>query len=188
MADPSSPKRALYEPNFVTYNDGFHMALAALSFLLRPEVTSKCLLTIYPLAFAYAVLALVRAANRPNWYALFALPITFSFAVGWGFANYFMSVPFVILAFALWLRSRRGEKGALAKVMLISAFLSYTHVLATLCLCVMIGVAGMRSFRELGSSWGSRVLGLLKLPIAVWPAIVWSLFAFVHNRNSPHAN
>lgn len=188
MADPSSPERALYDPNFITYNGGFHVALAALSFLVRPETAGKLLLSVYPLAFAYAVLALVRAAGRPRWYALFALPVTWSFAVGWGFANYFMSVPFVILAFALWRRASRGEKGALWKVMALSAFLSYTHVLATLCLCVMIGVAGLRSFPELGRTWKERFLGLARLPLAVWPAIAWSVFAFLHNRNSPHAN
>jgi hypothetical protein len=188
MADPSSPERALYDPNFITYNGGFHMVLAALSFVMRPEIAGKCLLSVYPLAFAYAVLSLVRAAGRPRWYAFFALPITFSFAVGWGFANYFMSVPFVILAFAWWLRSNKGDKGALYKVMAISALLSYTHVLATLCLCLTIGVAGLRSFHELGATWRVRLFGLAKLPLAVWPAIVWSLFAFVHNRNSPHAN
>jgi hypothetical protein len=188
MADPLSPERALYDPNFITYNGGFHVLIAALSFAMRPEIAGKLLLSIYPLAFAYAVLALVRAAERPRWYALFALPVTWSFAVGWGFANYFMSVPFVILAFALWVRASRGEKGALWKVMLLSAFLSYTHVLATLCLCMMIGVAGLASFHQLGASYKERLLGLAKLPIAVWPAIVWSLFAFLHNRSSPHAN
>jgi hypothetical protein len=188
MADPSSPERALYETNLITYNGGFHLVLAGLSFLMRPEVAGKLLLSTYPFLFAYAVLAVVRAAKRPLWYALFAQPITWSFAVGWGFANYFMSVPFVLVAFALWLRSRDGEKGALAKVMLLSAALSYAHVLATLCLCVMIGVAGLASFRSLGETYGARLVGVLKLPLAVWPAIVWSVVVFVHNRYSPHAN
>jgi hypothetical protein len=188
MADPSSPERALYETNLVTYNGGFHLVLAGLSFLVRPETAGKLLLSAYPFLFAYAALALVRAAGRPRWYAFFAQPITWSFAVGWGFANYFMSVPFVLIAFALWLRSRSGEKGALAKVMLLSAFLSYAHVLATLCLCVMIGVAGLVSFRSLGDTYRARLIGLAKLPLAVWPAIVWSVVVFVHNRYSPHAN
>jgi len=188
MADPASPERTLYETNLVTYNGGFHLVLAGLSFLMRPETAGKLLVSIYPVAFAYAVLALVRAAERPRWYAFLALPITWSFAMGWGFANYFMSVPFVLLAFALWIRARRGEKGALWKVMLVSFFLSYTHVLATLCLCVMIGVAGLSSFGSLGKTFGSRLLGLAKLPLAVWPAILWSIVVFVRNRYSPHAN
>lgn len=188
MADPTSAERALYEPNFVTYNGGFHLVLAALSFVVRPETAGKLLLSIYPLAFAYAVHALVKVAARPRWYGFFALPVTWSFVVGWGFANYVMSIPFVILAFTFWLRARRGEKGALWKVMVLSAFLSYTHVLATLCLCVMIAVAGLRSFQDLGNTWWRRLFGVAKLPLGVWPAIVWSLVAFVHNRNSPHAN
>jgi len=188
LADPSSPERGLYDTNLVTYNGGFHLALAALSFLVRPETAGRLLISIYPIAFAYAVLALVRVADRPRWYAFFALPITFSFAVGWGFANFFLSVPFVLWTFAIWLRAHKGEKGALFKVMIASFFLAYAHVLATLCLCVMIGVAGVHSFGTLGPSWKTRILGLLKLPLAVWPAVVWSVVVFAHNRVSPHAN
>ena len=61
MIDPASPERALYETNLVTYNGGFHVVLAALSFLMRPETAGKVLVSLYPPAFAYAVLSLVRA-------------------------------------------------------------------------------------------------------------------------------
>jgi len=73
MADPLSPERALYDPNFITYNGGFHVVIAALSFAMRPEIAGKLLLSIYPLAFAYAVFALVRAAALPS---VGALPTT----------------------------------------------------------------------------------------------------------------
>jgi hypothetical protein len=188
MMNPASPERALYDVNLITYNGGLHVLIAALSSVMRPETAGKLLLSIYPLAFAYAVLALVRVAERPRWFAFLALPITFSFAVGWGFANYFMAVPFVILTFTLWLRAHGGEKGLLWKVMLASLVLAYTHVLATLCLCVMIGVAGLASFDSLGSTVSARIVALCKLPLAVWPAVVWSTIVFVHNRYSPHAN
>ncbi|HEX9296889.1 MAG TPA: hypothetical protein VF881_13685 [Polyangiaceae bacterium] len=188
MLDPSAPERSLYEVNLITYNGGFHLVLAALSLAMRPETAGRVLLSIYPPALAYAALALVRVADRPRWYAFFVLPITFSFAVGWGFANYFMAVPFVIWAFTLWVRARRGEKNVAWKLMVVSFLLSYTHVLATLCLCVLIGISGLFSFASLGDSWRTRLFGLLKLPLAVWPAVVWSLVVFVRNRYSPHAN
>ena len=188
MADPASPEHQLYEVNLITYNGGFHVLLALLSFAFRPETAGRILISLYPLTMAYAALALVRVAGRPPWYAFLALPITFSFAVGWGFANYFMSVPFVLITFSVWLRAHRGERGQLWKVMVASFFLAYSHVLATLCLCVMIGVAGLTSFESLGNSWARRMLAVAKLPIAVWPAVVWSLIVFVHNRYSPHAN
>ena len=188
MADPTSPERNLYEVNLVTYNGGFHLLIAALSFLVRPETAGRILMSIYPPAFAYAALALVRVASRPSWYAFLALPITFSFAVGWGFANYVLSVPFVLITFAMWLRAHRGEPGQTWKVMLASFFLSYTHVLATLCLCVMIGVTGFASFASSRETPRARLLALIKLPLAVWPAVLWSIIVFVRNRYSPHAN
>jgi hypothetical protein len=188
MADPSSPEQSLYDVNLVTYNGGFHLLIAALSFVVSPETAGRILMSIYPLAFAYAALSLVRVASRPSWYAFLALPITFSFAVGWGFANYVLSVPFVLITFAIWLRAHRGEPGQMWKVMLASFFLSYTHVLATLCLCVMIGVTGLASFSSSHETRGRRLLALVKLPLAVWPAVLWSVVVFVRNRYSPHAN
>jgi hypothetical protein len=180
MADTSSAEQSLYDVNLVTYNGGFHLLLAALSFVVSPETAGRILMSVYPPAFAYAVLALVRIGSRPSWYAFLALPITFSFVVGWGFANYVLAVPFVLIAFSWWLRAHRGERGQMWKVMLASAFLSYTHVLATLCLCVMIGVTGFASFAS-SSDPARALLALIKLPLAVWPA-VWSVVVFVRNH------
>jgi hypothetical protein len=188
MADPSSPERSLYDVNLVTYNGGFHLLVAALSFVVRPEVAAKAVMSLYPPLLAFGGLELVRACNRPSWYAFFLIPITFSYVVGWGFANYVISLPLVLLGFAYWYRAQHGEKRMLWRVMALSAVLAYTHVLATLCLCVSIGIAGMATWRTLGSSWTRRALSLIRLPIAVWPAIVWSVVVFVRNRNSPHAN
>jgi hypothetical protein len=188
MADPASPEQNLYDVNLVTYNGGFHLLIAALSFVVRPETAGRILMSVYPPAFAYAALSLVRVASRPRWYAFLALPITFSFAVGWGFANYVLAVPFVLMTYAVWLRAHRGEPGQMWKVMLASLFLSYTHVLATLCLCLMIGVTGFASFASSSNGPRARVLALIKLPLAVWPAVLWSVIVFVRNRYSPHAN
>jgi len=188
MADPLAVERGLYEVNLITYNGGFHVAVAALSFLMKPEVAGRVLVSTYPLLLAYASLALVRVAGRPLWYALLVLPITFSFAVGWGFANYFLSVPLVMLAFSFWLRGERGERGMRARVMVISAVLAYTHVLATLCLCVTIGVAAFHAFSVSQEPNAARFKRLLAQPLAVWPAVLWCSIVFVHNRQSPHAN
>jgi hypothetical protein len=188
MLDPASPERGVYDVNLITYNGGFHVLVALISLVVRPETAGKILLSLYSLSFAFAALALVRVAGRPRWYALLVLPITFSFAVGWGFANFFISVPLVVLTYTWWLHGLRGERGMLWRVMLASAVLSYTHVLATLCLCVLLGVSGLLMFSTLGTTWRARTLRLVRIPLWVWPAIVWSLFVFVRNRYSPHAN
>jgi hypothetical protein len=188
LADPAAPERALYDVNLVTYNGGFHLLVAALSFVVRPETAGRILVSVYPLSLAFAELSLVRVAGRPRWYALFLLPITWSFAVGWGFANYFISVPLAILTFTFWLRAQRGERRLLPWIMLASFVLAYTHVLATLCLCVMVGITGLFWFPTLGTSFQKRLIALIKLPLPLWPAIAWSLAVFVRNRYSPHAN
>jgi hypothetical protein len=188
MLDPASPERDVYAVNLVTYNGGFHVLVALLSLAVRPETAGKLLLSVYPLSFAYAALALMRVAGRPRWYALLVLPITYSFAVGWGFANYFISVPLAILTFTFWLRGMRGEKGMVWRVMLASALIAYMHVLATLCLCVILGVSGLVLWPELAPTLRRRVVRLVSIPLWVWPAIVWSVVVFFHNRASPHAN
>lgn len=188
LADPSAPEWQLYDVNLITYNGGFHLLVAALSFVVAPEIAGKILLALYPPMLGLAGLALCRVANRPAWYALLLLPMTFSYAAGWGFVNYVVSVPVALLAFTYWLRWQKGEARMLWRVWALSFVLAYTHVFATLCLCAAIGVAGMVRFAELGKSWASRMLGLARLPLAVVPAIVWCGLVFVRNRVSPHAN
>lgn len=189
LADPRSPERALFDVNLVTYNGGFHLVVAALSFLVRPEVAGKILLSIYPPLFATAALALVRVADRPRHYALFALPATWSFVLGWGFANYVISMPLAMLAVTWWIRWRRGERGMLVRLALASAVLAYTHVLATLMLCASIGIVALVLFRaEDDEPMRARLARLAASPLPVWPALVWCTFVFLRNRQSPHAN
>ena len=116
------PERALYDVNLITYNGGFHLLIAALSLLVRRNRGQIARFSVYAPAFAYAMLALVRLAGRPPWYAFLALPLTFSFACGWGFANYVLSVPFVLIVFSWWVRSERGEKHLRWRIMLASFF------------------------------------------------------------------
>lgn len=188
LVDPASVERQLYDVNLVTYNGGFHLLVACLSFVFSPETSGKIILSSYPPMLGLSGLALCRVAGRPRWYALLLLPITFSYAVGWGFVNYFISVPLALLAFTWWLRWQRGERGMLLRVGLASFVLAYTHVFATLCLCAAIGVAGLLRFADMGRSFGMRLLGLAKLPLAVLPAIGWCTLVFIRNRLSPHAH
>ena len=188
LADPAAPERLLYDVNLITYNGGFHLLVAALSFFVRPEIAGKILLALYPPLLGFAGLSLCRVANRPAWYALLLLPITYSYAAGWGFVNYVVSVPVALLAFTYWLRWQEGEARMRWRVWALSFVLAYTHVFATLCLCAAIGVAGIVRLVTRERTWPSRIQGVLRLPLAVMPAIVWCSAVFVRNRLSPHAN
>ena len=160
MLDPSAPERALYDVNLVTYNGGFHLLLAALSFLVRPETAGSILLSLYPLAFAYAALALVRVAGTPPLVRASRAPHHVQLRGRLGLRQLLheraVRAHHVHAAGCAPSAARRGCSW---KVMLASFFLSYTHVLATLCLCVMIGVAGLASrFATLGDLVRARLI------------------------------
>jgi hypothetical protein len=181
-------ERGMYDIDLVTYNGGFHLAVAGLSYFVSPEVAGKILLSLYPPMLALAELELVRASGRPRWYALLVLPITLSFAVGWGFANYFISVPLALLVLGWWIRANRGESRLYPRIAVASLIIAYTHVLVTIALCLSVAVFALSRFRSLGSSPFQRLGALVRLPLPFMGAIAWCVVVFFHNRYSSHAN
>jgi hypothetical protein len=188
MADPAAPEHRLYEVNFVTYNGGFHLAVAALSFLVRPESAGRLVMASFPALYALAALAVVREAGRPRWYALLALPLTYSRAMAWGFANWNLTFPLAILAVTWWMRYARGERAMLGRLLVASVACAYGHVLAMLCLCFGIGVAQLSRSRELGPGWGARLGRLAATPLPVMPGVVWCAFVYRYQTRSSFSN
>jgi hypothetical protein len=188
MADPAAPERALYEVNFVTYNGGFHVAVAALAFVMPAEQAGRLVMAAFPALFALAALAVVREAGRPRWYASLALPLTYSRGMAWGFANWNLTYPVAILALTWWLRYQRGERAMLPRLLAASLFCAYGHVLAMLCLCFAIGVAQLSRLRELGPNWPARFGRLSATPLPVMPGAVWCVFVYRYQTRSSFSN
>jgi len=89
---PASPERASYETNLITYNGGFHVVLAALSFLMRAETPAKFSSRLIPrVRLRRAPRSFVRPS--PALYAILRTTHHVQLRRGLGFANYFMSVP-----------------------------------------------------------------------------------------------
>ncbi len=188
LADPAAPEHALYEANFVTYNGGFHLAVAGLAFVLPAEQAGRVVMAAFPALYALAALAVVREAGRPRWYALLALPLTYSRAMAWGFANWNLTFPVAILALTWWLRHQRGERGMLPRLLVGSLFCAYGHVLAMLCLCFGIGVAQLSRLRELGPNWAARFGRLSATPLPVMPGVLWCAFVYRYQTRSSFSN
>jgi hypothetical protein len=184
--DPSSVEHATYVVQPLTYNGLFHVLVAALSFVVAPEVAGKLLLSLIPLLTAGAALAVVRWSKRPLWYAFLALPLGYSYTVGWGFANYSIVAPLSILTVVAWLRWRDGEKRYLPIVTVTSLVVAYGHVLATLgmCLCVALLCLTSRPPREVGIRAWARNLIVWPLPFA--PAALYCVSVFLVHRHAPH--
>lgn len=184
----SAEEQALYEVNLVTYNGGFHVLTAIVAHFIPAEQAGRAIMSLYPVLFGYATLALVREAGRPRWYALLALPITYSRGMAWGFANWNLTFPVALLGIAYFLRYARGDQRSLVKLLAVSAFCAYGHVLAMLCLCAGIGVVQLSRLRSLGPTWGSRALRLLATPLPVMPGVVWCVFVYRYQTRASFSN
>ncbi|MFO0659126.1 MAG: hypothetical protein U0165_04760 [Polyangiaceae bacterium] len=181
-------ERQLFDVNLITYNGGFHVIVAALSYLMKAESAGRLVMASYPALLGIAALCIVREAERPRWYALLALPITYSHAMAWGFANWNLTFPVALIAFTWWLRYARGDKAMLPRLLFASMFCAYGHVLGMLSLCVAIGIAQLSRVRELGDSWGTRITRLLATPLPVAPGVLWCVFVYRYQTRQSFSN
>lgn len=188
LFDSRAPEHALYEVNLITYNGGFHVLVALLSTVMRPENAGRLVMGAYPALLALAALSVVREADRPRWYACLALPITYSRGMAWGFANWNLTFPVALLGITWFLRHARGDRKMLPRLLICSCFCAYGHVLAMLCLCFGMGVIQLSRVRALGPTWGARLSRLLATPLPVMPGILWCVFVYRYQTTSSFSN
>jgi hypothetical protein len=172
-----------YETNAFTYNAGIETAIALLSFIVSPELAGRILLSLHVLVFAAAVLSLCRYADRPRWYALLAVPLMYNHITGWGFANFVVALPWMILTAVHWMRIVDGDRSfaRLAGVLLMSGMVAYTHVLVMLCLCVVVAVVSLEVLWK-SERWHTGIKSLLVPAAVLVPAVGYSLGAWYWAR------
>ena len=186
LLDPASPEHQLYEVTLLTYNGLFHVLVAGLSLLMRPELAGKLVLVAGVVLTAAAGLGVAQVGRRPRWHAFFILPFCYGHIAGWGFVNYSLAAPLALLTWCWWLRWRDGESRLGWRVVVAALLVAYAHVLATACLCISVALAQLytHSPREVGCRrW---VRDLLRAPLPVLPAAVFSIIVFFHHRAAPH--
>lgn len=188
LFDPAAPEHALYDVNYITYNGGFHVFVALLSYVLPPFHAGRVVMATYPLLFGLAALAIVREAERPRWYAFLALPICYSHGMAWGFANWNLTLPVAVIAVTWFMRYARGERAMLPRLLVASMFCAYGHVLAMLCLCAGMGVVQLSRVMELGPTWRSRLSRLIATPLPVMPGVLWCVFVYRYQTRSSFSN
>jgi len=173
-----------YTTSPFTYNAGIETGIALLAFVMSPELAGRVILAIHVLVFAASLIALCDYANRPRWYALLCIPIIYNHVTGWGFSNFVVAFPLMILASVGWMRIVDGARkwwlstGVVAASMMVA----YTHVLVMLCLCVVVAVVSLDVLL-------SRKQGILKLAsqlvvpgLLLVPSVGYSLGAWFWAR------
>ena len=186
LLDPASPEHQLYQVTLLSYNGLFHVSVAALSLFMRPELAGKLLLVAAIVLTAAAGLGLAQVGQRPRWYAFFLLPFCYSHIVGWGFVNYTLAAPLALLTWCWWLRWRDGERRLGWRVVVTALVVAYAHVLATACLCVSVALAQVYTQSPREAGWRVWARDLLKAPLPLLPAVLYSIVVFLHHRAAPN--
>ncbi|MFL6289533.1 MAG: hypothetical protein ACJ759_01415 [Thermoanaerobaculia bacterium] len=99
--DPSRMLRQAYEPALLRPQGLFEMITAGLAWLMPIEQAGKVVLALSLALVVPAAVALCRRTGRPDWYALFALAVTYNHAFYWGFADNLLAYPVVLAGGAL---------------------------------------------------------------------------------------
>lgn len=112
--DPAYNLQQAYEPALLRPQGLFELLTAGLAWIVPIETAGKIVLSLCLAGVVPAAVALCRRTGRPDWYALFALAVTYNHAFYWGFADNLLAYPVVLaggaLADRLFDRERFGAR------------------------------------------------------------------------------
>ena len=138
LADPAAPDHAGYRLNYFTYNALFHVLTANLGHLFGVELAGRMLVMVALVGLGAALVALLRALERPPWLAALFVPAIFSTSVSWGFINYSLGIALAVTTLTLIVHAlKRPTAGLFIATALLGLISGFTHVLATALLCVL---------------------------------------------------
>ena len=184
--ESGSPEQQVLQYAPLSYNGTFHLLTALLSYIFRPETAGRIVLSLIAPLTGSAALVTLQTARRPRWLAFLLLPLCYSHALGWGFVNFSLGAPLCLLLFALWLRWLRGQRKLVWVLVPGCLLLAYTHVLAMLCLCVCVAVGFFAEMLPRREEAGVLIRSLLRAPLPVLPAVLYSLLVWRSHRSAPH--
>jgi hypothetical protein len=186
LLDPAAPEHAVYEAALLSYNGLFHVVVALLSRIVPAEWAGRLVLSLVPVLLASAGLSWMRYARRPLWYAALFLPMSYSFATGWGFVNYCLAVPIALLTLVTWLRHVNGERGLVVRIVVGSLLVAYAHGMTLLALYLSAALA-FTARATLGEAGPRRwFLAARRGALPLLPAAVYALVVFRYHLSAPH--
>ncbi|HVE85808.1 MAG TPA: hypothetical protein VND93_23295, partial [Myxococcales bacterium] len=120
---------------------GYYYAVSLLHWLVPLELANRLFLCAYVAGLPLSLAALLRAAGRPAWPSLLALPFAYGDSFAWGFINYCSALPLAFLSCALFIRAlrepeRRALWSGLHAVTLVLVLLFHVQVFAFLALAL----------------------------------------------------
>jgi hypothetical protein len=188
--DPSSPERQLYDVNLITYNGVFHLLTALLALVMSVENAGRVVLSLMPVALATGSIALLRAAERPRFYALLLVPLSMNGMVTWGFANNVLSYGVAFAAFAWVYRAMNGETRLYVHGALAGMVAATVHIFGAFFFCASAGLVALGKFvaPEPESTFVAKAKSFACACAALLPSALLSGVFVLHNRASSYSN
>lgn len=138
LLDPSAPEHRAFEVDLYSYNTLFQFLVSWLGVVMPVESAGKLAVALALFTVVAGLVWLLAELGRPRWYAAFAVPALFSFAVGWGFINHALGVGLAMLGLATVARSiRRPSLVDFAATLAIGFVSAFCHVLGMLLFCLL---------------------------------------------------
>ncbi len=185
---PTSPERQLYDVNLLTYNGAFHVMTALFAFVMSVESAGRVVLSLVPILTAMGSLALLRAAERPRYYALFLVPLSMNGMVTWGFLNNVLSYGVVFLTFAWMYRAMNGERRLFVRGAVAGLVVAWLHIFGEFILCASAGLVALGKLLFGREPIGQRATAFVSACAALLPGALLSGFFVLHNRASSYSN
>jgi hypothetical protein len=102
-----------------------------LSYVMPLAIAMRFVVLLSLIAYPVGVLALLRTARKPLWFALLAIPLVYNRCVFWGFLNFGMGLGLALGAFACCISPKRTTgRDVLQAVLTIAAAFCHIYALA----------------------------------------------------------
>src|SRR5688572_4460763 len=106
--------------------------------LMPLELAMHVVVFLSVIAYPLAVLALLRVAGKPAWFALLAVPLVYNRAFFWGFINFNLSLGLALAAFALYASAKKSVVRDVVQALLVLAA-TLCHVYGLALIAALVG-------------------------------------------------
>jgi hypothetical protein len=177
LGDPSFPFAGQYELNFFTPYLLAYLIAGALTLAMPVPLAFKATLYLALLAWLWAYFRFLRRTGATPWWLLVVFPVFFGMSFLWGFVNYLLAVPLVLLAVELsFVHGAAPDRRTAMKLGLVGVACFFAHGPA----CVFgMGLGGAVALLRHGRRAGAVRLLLPYLPAALL-AVAWWLLQPAH--------
>lgn len=172
IGEPSNQFAQYYTVDTFLKPNSCHLFFCSLKIFPSVDFANKVFYSIYMILLPLSILLTVKRMGGNTWFSLLSFLMLYNFSVGWGFSEFTMAIPVVILLFCcLNDHFNRGGLAAGIAVTLLFLLLFFIHVAALLFALFMFFVFYLYLCRK--SPVRMIKKGVVVLPVLILILLWW---------------